>query len=123
MAKYTSPESHRSRLEAERADLLEEIERLRSLLKTDTDASTQEGDPDIYEREKTMAFLEQAQARLDAVERALRLIEQGQYGLCERCGQPIEPERLEALLDATLCMKCQSEVERLSARARRGLLP
>jgi RNA polymerase-binding protein DksA len=109
----------RNLLERERDDLREEITRLRSLLKTETDASTQEGDPDIYERERNLAFLESAEQRLEAVERALRTLEKGTYGFCERCGRSIERERLEALPDTTLCLSCQREVERLASRARR----
>ncbi|MHB0875320.1 MAG: TraR/DksA C4-type zinc finger protein [Anaerolineae bacterium] len=109
----------RNLLERERGDLIEEIERLRALLKTETDASTQEGDPDIYERERNLAFLESAEQRLEAVERAIRTLEKGTYGFCERCGRAIERERLEALPDTTLCLSCQREVERLASRARR----
>jgi DnaK suppressor protein len=43
----------------------------------------------------------------------------GNYGICERCGQQIDPARLEALPDTTLCLKCKQEIERL---ARRGLV-
>ncbi len=121
MASEAQQLENRRRLEGERQDLLEEIQRLRDLLKTETDASTQEGDPDIYEHEKTLAFLESAQERLEAVERAMRMFEAGAYGTCERCGQPVEQERLEALPDATMCLKCQREVERLASRFRRGL--
>lgn len=107
------------RLEEERRDLLDEIGRLRALLKTETDAATQEGDPDVWEHERTMAFLEVAQTRLENVEQALKLVETGRYGTCQRCGATIEKERLEALPDAALCLKCQREHERLSNRARR----
>ena len=110
-----------SPLGKERQDLLEEIERLRGLLKTETDASTQDGDPDIYERERNLAFLEAAEQRLEAVERALRTLEKGTYGTCERCSRQIEPERLEALPEAALCLSCQREVERLASRARRSI--
>ena len=44
--------------------------------------------------------------------------ELGRQRLCERCGQPIPPERLEVKPDATLCLNCQREVERLSRRGR-----
>lgn len=111
----------RALLEQERQELLEEIERLRGLLKWETDASTQEGDPDIYERERHLAFLESAEQRLAAVERALRMLDRGTYGICDRCGRQIEPERLEALPEISLCLSCQREVERLASRARRML--
>lgn len=106
-------------LERERQEILEEVARLRDMLKTETDASTQEGDPDIYERERNLAFLESAEQRLAAIDRALRTLENGTYGYCERCSRPIEPERLEALPDTRLCLSCQREVERLASRARR----
>ena len=37
---------------------------------------------------------------------ALARAEQGQYGLCEHCGQRISPERLKALPTATRCISC-----------------
>jgi len=116
-----SEERERDRLllERERQERIEEIERLREMLKSDVDASTQDGDPDIYERERNLAFLEEAEQRLEAIEAALRALERGTYGLCERCGRPIERERLEALPDTTLCLGCQREVERLARQARR----
>ena len=51
---------------------------------------------------------------------ALRSIEKGKYGICERCGKDIDPERLEVRPDATLCINCQAEVEKL---IRRGITP
>jgi len=35
----------------------------------------------------------------------------GTYGLCERCGNPIEPARLEALPHALLCLTCKRRDE------------
>jgi RNA polymerase-binding transcription factor DksA len=50
--------------------------------------------------------LEANEARvLDAIDAALGRIDEGTYGRCERCGGPIEPERLEALPWATLCIE------------------
>jgi DnaK suppressor protein len=56
--------------------------------------------------------------KLRDIDAALRSIEKGRYGICERCDQPIEVARLEVKPDATLCLKCQQEVERLSRRNR-----
>ena len=41
------------------------------------------------------------------IDEALRKIEEGAYGLCEECDKPINPERLEALPHARLCIECQ----------------
>lgn len=44
-------------------------------------------------------------------ERARERMARGGYGICEDCSQPIGPERLEALPEATRCIRCQSEWE------------
>lgn len=107
------------RLEDEREQTLERLERLRVALKEEVEPATDEGYPDIYEREKNLALLQRLEQKLESVSRALRLEQMGNYGICERCGQPIDPERLDALPDTTLCLRCKQEIERL---ARRGLI-
>ncbi|MBI2845182.1 MAG: TraR/DksA C4-type zinc finger protein, partial [Chloroflexi bacterium] len=49
---------------------------------------------------------------LESVATALRLIEEGTYGICQRCGNPIDPARLKALPHARLCIRDQTELER-----------
>lgn len=44
---------------------------------------------------------------LEQVRHAMERKEQGRYGICEECGQPIGEERLEARPQATLCIDCQ----------------
>ena len=41
-----------------------------------------------------------------SIKAALRRIEEGSYGDCERCGGPIAASRLEVLPEATLCIDC-----------------
>ena len=84
------------------------------------DMDVEEADPDIIEREKSATLLEAMESKLADVEHALKVIEAGQYGICERCGAEIPQERLEVKPEATLCIKCQGEVERL---LRRGVNP
>jgi RNA polymerase-binding transcription factor DksA len=43
---------------------------------------------------------------LAEVEWALDKLDRGTYGLCEACGQPIAPARLEAMLTARFCIRC-----------------
>ncbi len=111
----------------ERQRLLEEqdritgaIESLREALKGEVDVDMDEGDPDLIEREKNVALLASLDKKLEGVRAALRSIEKGKYGICERCGKEIDPERLEIRPDATLCVSCQVEVEKL---IRRGMMP
>ena len=45
---------------------------------------------------------------LVGVEHALRKFEEGTYGKCDNCGKAIDPARLEALPQASLCMDCKA---------------
>jgi DnaK suppressor protein len=110
----------RRKLQEERARIRGALERLREALKVEVDVDSEEGDPDLIEREKNVALLTQLEHKLEGVEGALRSIEKGKYGICERCGKEISPERLEVRPDATLCINCQAEVEKL---IRRGIMP
>lgn len=104
------------KLEEERANTIERLESLRESLKEEVEPATDEGYPDIYEREKNLALLQRLEQKLESINRALRLQQKGSYGICERCGKTIDPERLEALPDTTLCLECKQELERLGGR-------
>ena len=104
------------KLEEEREQTIERLNSLRESLKAEVEPATDEGYPDIYEREKNLALLQRLEQKLESINRALRLQQKGDYGICERCGQTIDPERLEALPDTTLCLKCKQEIERLTRR-------
>jgi RNA polymerase-binding transcription factor DksA len=45
---------------------------------------------------------------LSDVEAAIHRVADGTYGLCERCGEPIAPARLEAMPAARFCIACAS---------------
>ncbi len=51
---------------------------------------------ETFEREKDFSILEQVEAELDDVERALARLDDGSYGVCEACHQAIGDERLAA---------------------------
>jgi DnaK suppressor protein len=59
------------------------------------------------ERSQVIAVVRALRANLRDVERALAKMETGTYGTCERCGQPISLERLEALPWAELGIDCK----------------
>jgi DnaK suppressor protein len=101
----------------EREQILVELARLRDVLKSEVDPDADEGDPDLIEREKVMALMQTLDRRLESVEYALRQAQEGTYGICERCGQPIDPARLEAVPETTLCVKCKAIAERQSRLA------
>ena len=63
------------------------------------------------ERARTLSVMKALRANLRWVNRALRKMELGTYGDCERCGEPIGLERLEALPWAILCIDCARKGE------------
>jgi DnaK suppressor protein len=64
------------------------------------------------DRELDYTLEENATRALRAIDAALARIEDGTYGTCVRCGQPIAPARLEAIPWATLCIDDKRKDER-----------
>jgi DnaK suppressor protein len=64
------------------------------------------------DREIDYTLEENEEELLAAIDAALARIEDGTYGACRRCGQPIADERLRALPYATLCIDCKRKDER-----------
>jgi RNA polymerase-binding transcription factor DksA len=58
-----------------------------------------------FEREKDLSIENNVRDLLQKIERALGRIEAGTYGLCDRCGKPIEKARIKALPYVDLCIK------------------
>jgi DnaK suppressor protein len=65
-----------------------------------------------FEREQEISLANNILERINQVERALERLEEGNYGWCERCGNPIPVERLAAFPSATLCVTCKQLEER-----------
>jgi DnaK suppressor protein len=49
---------------------------------------------------------------LKKIDHALRKIEDGSFGICESCDEPISMKRLEARPETTLCIRCKEDQER-----------
>ncbi len=106
----------RARLESERARLIEESEQLQA--SASTPAERREGSPfgkreeeanETLELEKRLALEKRIREQLADIEHALDKFEKGTYGFCDICGQPIDPARLEALPQASLCLNCKAQ--------------
>jgi len=67
---------------------------------------------ETMERELDMGVLQSVDAELAEVDAALRRLEDGTYGRCELCGNPIGDERLEAKPAARYCVADQARAER-----------
>jgi len=64
----------------------------------------------IRDRERKLIF---------KIEEALRRLEDGEYGTCERCGEDISVARLKARPMTTLCIECKSSEEVEERKSRR----
>jgi len=49
----------------------------------------------------------------ERIDKALAKIDEGSYGLCDRCGKPIEKARIKALPYANLCIEDKQAEERV----------
>ena len=105
----------RARLKSERKRLTEEMEQLKSTIRPADER--REGSPfgkreeeatESYELERRLTLEKSIREQLALVEHALQKFEDGTYGLCDNCGKPIAPERLEALPQATMCLDCKA---------------
>ncbi len=103
----------RAQLEAERADLLSQLAELGvgagAGAALTYDANFADSSQVTAEKGETEALAATLQEALDAVDAALVRMEDGTYGRCDRCHEPIAPARLEAMPSATRCIQHASQ--------------
>lgn len=72
---------------------------------------------DLASSEYLQAFTFRLRGReknlLDKIQKALDRIDNGTFGICEECDEPISIKRLEARPETTLCIRCKEEQERV----------
>ena len=119
MTDIIDTDQYRRRLEDERARLtnaVEFLERGSTVSIEDELGEVSAGGTDnhladtasaTYDRELDEGLEEGAQQTLDDIDAALRRIEEGSYGTCEACGEPIGAARLSAIPWARLCIDDQ----------------
>lgn len=112
-------QTYRERLAQEHASVQTEIENLGNevaILGEDQQVEGSFGNhdadnaTDVMEQQRNMALMNTLEERQRDIDRALARLDTGKYGICERCGKAIAPERLEALPFVTLCIDDQ-EIE------------
>jgi DnaK suppressor protein len=98
----------RARAAAEAATLAQDLDALFTASRDSNadDEHDPEGATLGFERAQLTALLAAARERVADIDDALRRVEDGTYGVCERCGQPIAEERLVARPFARCCMAC-----------------
>ena len=94
------------RLQQELDETRQELKRLEERLEGKGDYGLGKGDPGIYEWEMCLALKQRAEAKAQSLEIALQRAEEGGYGICEVCSQPIDPARLAILPYTKRCIVC-----------------
>jgi RNA polymerase-binding transcription factor DksA len=105
-----SVQEQQARIHTDLAEAREELARLERKLEHRPDFGLGEGSPEIYQWEMNLALRKRVLAKIASLEDAMKSLEEGLYGICERCGKPIEQERLEILPETTLCVSCAQKV-------------
>jgi RNA polymerase-binding transcription factor DksA len=62
-----------------------------------------------------MALKQNLIHKVESLDYALSRAGEGLYGICEVCGNPIDPARLEAMPETTLCVGCKADQKRQPA--------
>jgi len=70
---------------------------------------------DMMEAERLATISDDLREILAQVNGALSRMDDGTFGICQRCGNPINQERLEAFPYVTYCITCQTKIEREQA--------
>ena len=105
----------RARLEKEHKRLREQLEQSSNNRPIE---DRREGSPfgkreeeaaEAAELENRLALEKRILDQLADVDYALDEFKKGTYGLCQSCGQSIDPARLEALPQANLCVSCKAK--------------
>ena len=66
----------------------------------------------VFEQQRDLALRDRSRIELSRVEAALRALDNGTSGQCTNCGNPIVPERLEAIPWAPTCIDCARKTSR-----------
>ncbi|MFP5297463.1 MAG: TraR/DksA C4-type zinc finger protein [Actinomycetota bacterium] len=112
----------RAQLEQERAELQDRLRELEqdSFESSQSDMTGEAGFNDdfadagtaTFDRERDLSIRNNVLDLIDQVTRALRRIDEGLYGTCENCGNPIDAARIKAFPRVLLCLDCKRREER-----------
>ena len=80
------------------------------------DASELPDEMDLASSEYMQSFTLRLRGRerilLKKIDKALKKMDDGEYGICVECEEPIAPKRLEARPETELCIRCKEDQER-----------
>jgi RNA polymerase-binding transcription factor len=114
MRKDLDFDKFRSILEGEKTTIIQRIERETKSLSTYPDSN-----PDLLDaavkttaQSRRVGWIKYLRGRQTQIEVALQRLDTGRYGICARCGNNIDVDRLEAKPYARYCIKCKKKIEK-----------
>jgi DnaK suppressor protein len=106
-----------------KADTLREISKS---VKSTSNGTSGEPSGDIYdqassERDRELGLLlgDREREKLRNIEEALERFDEGEYGICEECGDDIPTGRLKVMPFARYCVRCKTDLEKMQAQTKR----
>ncbi len=126
MSEGTAVDEVRDRIEQELRRVMDRLRQLGGAMVSEEFPAAPADDnqsPDLLdvvqvqeEREVSFATRDLLVERANRLAEALERLEKGTYGICEECGEPIAPARLQAMPEVTTCVRCQDWLERTAER-------
>lgn len=106
----------RARLVAKKQEFTVRLERISANLQRRYDTDSREMAKELEDAEVVDALGNEAREEIAKVSAALARMENGRYGICIECAEPIEPDRIIAYPYANECIDCARLDERIRAR-------
>lgn len=98
------------KLLSEKLSIEKDLEKMKEGLDFGSDVDNFDEESDEAEEMGNYLGVKKTQdARLNQIERAIQKIKEGTYGICEKCGRPIEAEILDIYPESLLCKNCKRE--------------
>ncbi len=101
----------KEKLEQERDLLLQQIQDSHNVKEIISHGDLVDQSNDYSERENLLGLAEHDRNRLLSINEALSMIDDGTYGICAMCQEPIPEARLIAMPTAKHCIQCQTKAE------------
>lgn len=98
----------RQEMEKKKLELDDRVKRIKQDITSGLDSDSQEQATQLENQEVLDALANEATSQIAQINKALRRMDEGEYGICPECGSEIDHRRLEARPYALRCIDCAS---------------
>lgn len=104
-------------LQQQKEQTMAELEHMREALRTEIEMEDiDQAASELMERDTIQTMILTLEQKLEDIQHAIARAETTGYGICEVCGNAIDPERLEIFPETTMCISCKREMEQRTVR-------